>query len=67
MEPVCDRRLQLFVVAKMLTGGQEFLEEQENVEQDQGLRNPSLIAREDPIEELVPDILIPLQKCQCCS
>ncbi|GFX98728.1 hypothetical protein TNCV_1503061 [Trichonephila clavipes] len=31
MEPACDRRLLLFVVAKMLTG-QEFLEKQENGE-----------------------------------
>ncbi|GFV57500.1 hypothetical protein TNCV_4561361 [Trichonephila clavipes] len=30
MEPACDRRLQLFVVAKTLIGGQEFLEVQEN-------------------------------------
>ncbi|GFW83414.1 transposable element Tc1 transposase [Trichonephila clavipes] len=27
MEPTCDRRLQLFDAAKMLTGGQEFLEQ----------------------------------------
>ncbi|GFX54426.1 hypothetical protein TNCV_3825251 [Trichonephila clavipes] len=31
MEPACDRRLELFVVAKTISGGQEFLEVQENV------------------------------------
>ncbi|GFX76947.1 hypothetical protein TNCV_2258101 [Trichonephila clavipes] len=31
MEPACDRCLQLFVVAKTLTGGQVFLEVKENV------------------------------------
>ncbi|GFX27247.1 hypothetical protein TNCV_3340591 [Trichonephila clavipes] len=31
MEPACARRLQSFVVTKTLTGGQEFLEVQENV------------------------------------
>ncbi|GFQ92731.1 hypothetical protein TNCT_495221 [Trichonephila clavata] len=31
MEPACDRHLQLFLVAKTLTGGQAFLEMQENV------------------------------------
>ncbi|GFU53853.1 hypothetical protein TNCV_4254611 [Trichonephila clavipes] len=32
MEQACDRRLELFVVAKTITGGQEFLEVQENVD-----------------------------------
>ncbi|GFW06324.1 hypothetical protein TNCV_37981 [Trichonephila clavipes] len=31
MEPECGRRLQLFVAAKTLTGGQEFLVVQENL------------------------------------
>ncbi|GFW55840.1 hypothetical protein TNCV_122241 [Trichonephila clavipes] len=31
MEPTCDRRLQLFVFAKTLIGGQKFLEVQESV------------------------------------
>ncbi|GFT44096.1 hypothetical protein TNCV_2111211 [Trichonephila clavipes] len=30
------------------------------------VRNPSLIARETPVEELIPVIVIPLEKCQCC-